>query len=152
MIDALKAILASNLRLSSRELAAIGGFYDRFVHDLLNGKWPVPRDIYDHFLDNQADLNGITNAIGGWYRRRCSLTICILGERRAARALSRPPGRDSAQCGFIEPYRIAGLAAINALKDRSININILFFDPKRQKSVQQKTCAKIFWKSSLFYG
>ena len=87
MIDALKAILASNLRLSSRELAAIGGFYDRFVHDLLNGKWPVPRVIYDHFLDNQEDLNGITNAIGGWYRRRCSLTICILGERRAARAL-----------------------------------------------------------------
>ena len=64
----------------------------------------------------------------------------------------RPPGRGSAQCGFIEPYRIAGLAAINALKDRSININILFFDPKRQKSMQQKTCAKIFKKSSLFYG
>ena len=38
MIDALKAILASNLRLSSCELAAIGGFYDRFVHDLSNGK------------------------------------------------------------------------------------------------------------------
>ena len=88
MIDALKAILASNLRLSSCELAAIGGFYDRFVHDLLNGKWPVPRDIYDHFLDTQEDLNGITNAMGGWYRKRCSLTSCILGESRVTRPLS----------------------------------------------------------------
>ena len=65
MIDALKAILASNLGLSSCELAAIGGVYDCFAHDLLNGKWPVPRDIYDHFLDTQEDLNGITDAIGG---------------------------------------------------------------------------------------
>lgn len=38
MIDAFKVMLASNLRLNSRELAAIGEFYDRFVHDLLNGK------------------------------------------------------------------------------------------------------------------
>jgi hypothetical protein len=38
MIYALKAILASNLGLSSCELAAIGGFNDRFAHDLLNGK------------------------------------------------------------------------------------------------------------------
>ena len=150
MIDALKAILASNLRLSSCELAAIGGFYDRFVHDLLNGKWPVPRDIYDHFLDNQEDLNGITNAIGGWYRRRCSLTICIWGNAELRAPFSRPPGRGSAQCGFIEPYRIAGLAAINALKDRSININILFFDPKRQKSVQQKNLCKNFEKALYF--
>jgi hypothetical protein len=62
----------------------------------------------------------------------------------------RPPGRGSAQCGFIEPYRIAGLAAINALKDRSININILFFDPKRQKSVQQKNLCKNFEKALYF--
>ena len=65
MVDALKTILASNLRLNSRELAAIGRLSDRFAHDLLNGKWPVPRDIYDHFLDIQEDLNGITNAMGG---------------------------------------------------------------------------------------
>jgi hypothetical protein len=38
MVDALKTILASNLRLNSRELAAIGRFSDRFAHDLLNGK------------------------------------------------------------------------------------------------------------------
>jgi len=38
------------------------------------------------------------------------------------------PGRGSAQCGFIEPYRIAGLAAFNALKERGIEIGILFFD------------------------
>ena len=88
MIDALKSILASNLRLSSAELAAIGGFYDCFAYDLLNGKWPVARDIYDHVLDTQEDLNGITDTIGGWYRRRCSLTICILGERRVTRPLS----------------------------------------------------------------
>ena len=74
-----------------------------------------------------------------------------MGERRAARPFLRPPGRGSAQCGFIEPYRIAGLAAINALKDRSININILFFDPKRQKSVQQKPCTKILKKRFILW-
>ena len=73
-----------------------------------------------------------------------------MGERRAARPFLRPPGRGSAQCGFIEPYRIAGLAAINALKDRSININILFFDPKRQKSAQQKNLCKNFEKALYF--
>ena len=38
MIYALQAILASNLILSSCKLAAIGGFYDCFAYDLLNGK------------------------------------------------------------------------------------------------------------------
>ena len=42
----------------------------------------------------------------------------------------RPPGRGSAQCGFIKPYRIARLAAFNALKDRGIEIGILFSDTK----------------------
>ena len=42
----------------------------------------------------------------------------------------RPPGWGSAQCRFIKPYRIAGLAAFNALKDRGIDIDILLFDPK----------------------
>ena len=42
----------------------------------------------------------------------------------------RPPRWGSAQCGFIKPSRIAGLAAFNALKDRGIDIDILFFDPK----------------------
>ena len=42
----------------------------------------------------------------------------------------RLSGRDRAQCGFIIPHRIAGLAAFNALKDRGIEIGILFSDIK----------------------
>ena len=143
-------MLASNLRLNSRELAAIGEFYDRFAHDLLNGKWPEPRNIYEQFLDIQEDLNGITDAMGGWYRRRCSLTICILANAELHDPFPRPPRWGSAQCGFIKPSRIAGLAAFNALKDRGIDIDILFFDPKWQKSVVYKTCTKILKKHAYY--
>ena len=65
---------------------------------------------------------------GADIEKGASLLFVYWGNAELRAPFSRRPGRGSAQCGFIEPYRIAGLAAFNALKDRGIEIGILSFD------------------------
>ena len=67
---------------------------------------------------------------GADIEKGAALLVVYWAKAKLRAPFPRPPGRGSAQCGFIKPYRIAGLAAFNALKDRGIEIGILFFDTK----------------------
>jgi hypothetical protein len=59
-----------------------------------------------------------------------ALLFVYLANAQLRDPFPRLSGRGRAQCGFIRPHRIAGLAAFNALKDRVIDIDVLLFDPK----------------------
>lgn len=59
-----------------------------------------------------------------------ALLFVYLANAQLRDPFPRLSGRGRAQCGFIRPHRIAGLAAFNARKDRGIDIDVLLFDPK----------------------
>ena len=59
-----------------------------------------------------------------------ALLFVYLANTRLRDPFPRLSGRGRAQCEFITPHRIEGLAAFNALKDRGIDIDVLLFDPE----------------------
>jgi hypothetical protein len=130
MRDALYATLAHNLGLSSREVAEIGGFSDRFARDLLAGRRPFPHDVAQALLDIQDDIDVLTDAIEADVLEGQDV-IWMYGDNAALRAARADiPGRGKAAGGFIGPFRIAALTALDALRERGVDANILFADPK----------------------
>ncbi|ANT39928.1 hypothetical protein RGUI_4117 [Rhodovulum sp. P5] len=129
--DALYATLAHTLGLSSRDLSEIGGFSDRFARDLLAGRRPVPADVRQALLDIQDDIDALTDSIEADVSEGEGV-IWLYGTTADLRA-ARPdiPGRGAAAGGFIGPFRIAALTAWDALRERGIDVDILFCDPDR---------------------
>lgn len=128
MRDALYATLANNLGLSSRELAEIGGFSDRFARDLLAGRKPFPADVQQALLDIQDDIDVLTDSIEADVDEGQGV-IWMFGTNEELRLhLTSIPGRGEAAGGFIGPFRIAALTAWDALKERGIDVDIIFHD------------------------
>ncbi|ARE40923.1 hypothetical protein RGUI_2782 [Rhodovulum sp. P5] len=129
--DALYATLTRSLGLSSQELAEIGGFTERFARDLLAGRRPVPADVGQALLDIQDDIDVLTDSIEADVAEGQGV-IWMYGTTADLRA-ARPdiPGRGAAAGGFIGPFRIAALTAWDALRERGIDVDILFADPDR---------------------
>ena len=126
MIDAKYATLAHNLGLSSRELAEIGGFSDRFARDLLAGRRPFPADVQEALLDIQDDVDVLTDALEADVTEGQGV-IWMYGDNAALRrAHPEIPGRGASAGGFIGPFRIAALTAWEALQDRGIDVDICF--------------------------
>ena len=125
--DAASATLAHNLGLSSREIAEIGGFSDRFARDLLAGRRPFPADVASALLDIQDDIDLLTDELEARVEDGEGV-IWMFGTNAKLRA-ERPdiPGRGKAEGGFIGPYRIAALTAVDALREeRGIDVDLLF--------------------------
>lgn len=126
MRDALYATLSHNLGLSSRELAEIGGFSERFARDLLAGRRPFPRDVQQALLDIQDDVDVLTDSIEADVDEGQGV-IWMFGTSDDLRQhFPAMPGRGKAAGGFIGPFRIAALTAWDALKARGIDVDILF--------------------------
>jgi len=128
MRDALCATLANNLGLSSRELAEIGGFSERFARDLLAGRRPFPADVQQALLDIQDDIDVLTDSIEADVEEGQG-AIWMFGNTEDLRLhFPAMPGRGKAAGGFIGPFRIATLTAWDALKERGIDVDIVFHD------------------------
>jgi hypothetical protein len=124
--DALFATLAHNLGLSSRELAEIGGFSDRFARDLLAGRRPFPEDVRAALLDIQDDIDVLTDSIEADVDEGQGV-IWMFGTNAELRArFPAMPGRGKAAGGFIGPFRIAALTAWDSLRERGIDVDVLF--------------------------
>jgi hypothetical protein len=125
--NALYATFTHNLGLSSRELAEIGGFSDKFARDLLAGKRPFPPDVVEalHLLQDDIDVltDGIVEDI-----HEGQGAIWMYRTNADLRRHTNIPGRGKAEGGFVGPYRIAALTARDALSDAGIDTVILFFD------------------------
>ncbi|MCT4557365.1 MAG: hypothetical protein N4A61_04820 [Pelagimonas sp.] len=131
MRNALNATIAHNLGLSSRELAEIGGFTDRFARDLLAGRRPFPADVARALLDIQDDIDVLTDSIEADIAEGQG-AIWMYGDNAALRAARGDiPGRGKAGGGFIGPFRIAALTAWDALRARGIDVDIMFADSTR---------------------
>lgn len=126
MTDALYATLTHNLGLSSRELAEIGGFSDRFARDLIAGRRPYPADVQEALLDIQDDIDVLTDLIEAEVEEGQGV-IWMFGTNEELRTkLPAMPARGHAAGGFLGPYRIAALTAWDALCEQGIDVDILF--------------------------
>lgn len=124
--DALYAVLAHNLGLSSREMAEVGGFSDRFARDLLAGNRPVPKDVQTALLEIQDDIDVLADSIEADVNEGQGV-IWIFRTNTDLRAkFPQMPGRGQAAGGFIGPYRIAALTAWDALRDGGVDVDLLF--------------------------
>lgn len=128
MRDALYATLAHNLGLSSRELAEVGGFSDRFARDLLAGKRPVPKDVQDALLLIQDDIDVLTDSLEADVQEGEGAIWIFRTNADLRENFPAMPGRGHASGGFIGPFRIAALTAWDALRDQGIDVDLLFFD------------------------
>ena len=128
MRDALYATFAANLGINSRELAELGGFSERFARDLLAVRRPFPADVKEALNDLQDDIDVLADDIEGWIDEEVAF-IHMYADTAALRK-NRPdiPGRGKAEGGFIGPYRIAALTALDTLKQRGIDVDILLLD------------------------
>ena len=126
MRNALPAVLAANLGLSSRELAEVGGFSDRFARDLLKGARPFPKDVYDALIDIQDDIDVITDSIEADVRDGAGAIFVFKTNDQLRQGFPQWPGRGEAAGGFVGPHRIAALAAWEALNVDGIDVDILF--------------------------
>ena len=134
-MNALYGALAASLGLSSRELAEIGGFSDRFARDLLAGRRPFPADVQEALLDLQDDIDVMTDSIEADVAEGHGV-IWMYGDNAALR-LARPeiPGRGASAGGFIGPFRIAALTAWEALHDRGIDVDICFANTQNGRRI-----------------
>lgn len=124
--DALYATLAHNLGLSSRELAEIGGFSDRFARDLLAGRRPFPQDVKDALLDIQDDIDVLADSIEADVEDGQG-AIWVFRTNADLRAqFPTMPARGNAAGGFVGPLGIAAMTAWDALRERGIDVDILF--------------------------
>ena len=128
MRNALPAVLAANLGLSSRELAEVGGFSDRFARDLLKGARPFPKDVYEALLDIQDDIDVMTDSIVADVQEGAGAIFVFQTNEQLRHEFPQWPGRGDASGGFVGPHRIAALTAWDALKEEGIEVDILFFD------------------------
>jgi len=119
---ALYATLASNLGLSSRELAEIGGFSNRFARDLIAIRRPFPKDVCEALNDLEDDIDVLTDEIRSEVMEGQGV-IWMYRDNADLRS-SRPdiPSRGSASGGFIGPYRIAVMTAWDLLRAEGIEV------------------------------
>lgn len=125
--NALYATLTHSLGLSSRDLAEIGGFSDRFARDLLAGRRPFPADVRDAIDAIQDDIDHLTKAILS-DALNIEDVIWIPGSTSDLRCLYPDiPARGAAEGGFIGPYRLAALAAWEKLLRTNVSRELFFW-------------------------
>lgn len=130
--DALYSTLAHNLGLSSKDLAEIGGFSDRFARDLLAGRRPFPKDVQDALLDIQDDIDVLADSMEGDVEDGVQAAIWVFRSNEELRAgFPAWPGRGKAAGGFVGPMGIAAMTAWDSLRERGIDVDILFADSAR---------------------
>lgn len=124
-INAYPATLASALGLSSKALAEVGGFSDRYARDILSGKANCPADTLEALQLLQDDLDVLTDAMiadvhGG------SAVIWIYGSNDDLRANTDIPARGQAGGGFTSVMKIAAITARDVLDAEGIEVEIRF--------------------------
>lgn len=125
--NALYPTLAHNLGLTSRELAEIGGFSERFARDLLAGRKPFPKDIQKNLLDIQDDIDTLTDQLIAEVHEGGGHIVTYRTNDELRNARPDIPERGHAQGGFLRPYGMAALAAMDFLKEEDgIDVDILF--------------------------
>jgi hypothetical protein len=135
--NALYASLTRTLGLSARDLADLGGYKsDRYPRDLLKGLRPFPQDIQNALLDIQEDVEVITDTLVLQVEEGDG-AIFVFGTNAELREnFPEWPGRGKAAGGFAGPHRIAALTAREILKERGIDVDILFYETEVEVSIQ----------------
>lgn len=134
--DALYSTLAHTLGLSSKDLAEIGGFSDRFARDLLAGRRPFPEDVKQALLDIQDDIDVLADSMEGDIEDGMQAAIYVFRSNQELRkGFPAWPGRGKASGGFVGPMGIAAMTAWSALRDRGIDVDIIFSDPNREETL-----------------
>lgn len=124
--NALYATLAHSMGLSSKELAEIGGFSERFARDLLAGRRPFPADVQMALLDIQDDVDVLTDIIEADVNEGMAVILVFTTNDDLRANFPAIPGRGQARGGFVGPFRIAALTAWEALQGRGIDVDLIF--------------------------
>lgn len=128
MTDARYAALTGALGLTTRDLAEIGGFSDRFARDLVAGRRPFPQDVKIALDDLDDDSDVIVDEIIADVQEGAG-AIWIFRSNDELRAhFPDWPGRGHARGGFVGPHRIAALAAADQLAAGGIEVDLMFID------------------------
>ena len=129
-MNARYATLAASLGLSSRDIAEIGGFSDRFARDLVGGRRPFPQDVKDALdaLDDDSDV--IIDKIITDIQEGAGAIWVFRSNSELRQHFPDWPGRGSASGGFVGPHRIAALAAADQLSSEGVDVDLIFYDPE----------------------
>lgn len=124
-IDAYPATLAAALGLSSKALAEIGGFSDRYARDILSGKANCPADTLEALQLLQDDVDVLTDSFVA-DAHEGSPVIWIYGSNSDLRASTNIPARGKAAGSFVSIMKIAAITARDALDAEGIEVEIRF--------------------------
>lgn len=129
MTDARYAALTGALGLTTRDLAEIGGFSDRFARDLVAGRRPFPQDIKNALDDLDDDSDVIVDEIVADVQEGAGGIWIFRSNQELRQHFPDWPGRGQAAGGFVGPHRIAALTAADILDGQGVEVDLIFFDP-----------------------
>jgi len=121
-MEATYAVVCSYLGLTSRDLAEIGNFSERFARDLLAGRRPFPKDVQRKLSKLRQDVAMIHEAM---YQDVVSgdTTIYIY---RTNQQLRRSPVGQVWPKAYLGPYRVAAFEVMERCTRENRLISLVF--------------------------
>ena len=121
-VEATYAVVCSYLGLTSRDLAEIGNFSERFARDLLAGRRPFPKDVQMTLLELRRYVAMIHEAM---YQDVVSgdTTIYIY---RTNQQLRRSPVGQVWSKAYLGPYRVAAFEVMERCIRENRQISLVF--------------------------
>ena len=121
-VEATYAVVCSYLGLTSRDLAEIGNFSERFARDLLAGRRPFPKDVQMKLLELRRYVAMIHEAM---YQDVVSAdtTIYIY---RTNQQLRRSPVGQVWPKAYLGPYRVAAFEVMERCIRENRSISLVF--------------------------
>ena len=121
-LEATYAVVCSYLGLTSRDLAEIGNFSERFARDLLAGRRPFPKDVQMKLLELRRYVAMLHEAM---YQDVVSgdPTIYIY---RTKQQLRRSPVGQIWPNAYLGPYRVAAFEIMERCIRENYSIYLVF--------------------------
>jgi hypothetical protein len=122
VVEATYAVVCAYLGLTSRDLAEIGNFSERFARDLLAGRRPFPKDVQIKLSELRQYVAMINEAM---YRDVVSgdTTIYI---HRTNQQLRRSPVGQVWPKAYLGPYRVAAFEVMERCIRENRRISLVF--------------------------
>lgn len=120
--EATHAVVCSYLGLTSRDLAELGSFSERFARDLLAGRRPFPKDVQMKLLELRRDVAAIREAM---YRDVVAGDPTVYIFRTNQQLRCSPVGQVWPKA-YLGPYRVAAFEVMQRCLRENHRISLVF--------------------------
>lgn len=127
-LEATYAVVCSYLGITSRDLAEIGNFSERFARDLLAGRRPFPKNVQNELMELRQTVEMIHEAI---YQDVLSGEPTIYIYRTSQQLRRSPVGHVLGSKAYLGPYRVAMFEVMERCICEKRSVYLMFAETPR---------------------